>query len=652
MHSKLFKSVAFSVIALLLAVPEISAQSFRLFAVSDLLRVFEDGYKLPPMSDTIKLFGIRGEVISGQFVIKAEQNLSNVRIETGRLENTNDRSSLSPDIISWNYVGSIPLTKNASNQPIGTVIRRAPALFPDYLMQEKQIDIKEKSWKSAWLTINIPENVVPGSYSGKVTVKSGQTEQSLPLFITVYPLTLPEERHLKVTEWYTTGKFGKYHGIKDEYSPEWFGMLKKYADNMAAHRQNMFEVPMNSIVIRKSATGNLEFDFSRFDQIAQVFWDTKKMDWLETGELAKFGEGAFASTEIVLKDFLVIKSETGEKITVPGTEVIPYLLPAFEDHLQKKGWLDKTYFHIKDEPSHHNALKWIEISTYIHKYAPHLKRIDAVCTSFLFGNIEAAVPKLDHLDAGFDVYKKGQHDGAELWFYTVGVYQGNNYPNKTIDMPLIDTRIMHWLNYKYDLAGYLHWGWNQWTDDPFKDTGEHIGDAWHVYPVKDGVLNSLRWEQMRNGIQDFEYFRMLEKRIAALKDSLGSRVAWIVPTQRSKEIITNVAIGLKEHSVDPEVFYKAKKEVIKELTEFNTSPMIYVQTNPAEHGTVINRSVVELLGWVEPSTKIFVNGNELPVTKDGLFMERYLIFVGDKLEIKARNSKGEKTLTRVFNVTY
>ena len=147
MHSKLFKSVAFSVIALLLAVPEISAQSFRLFAVSDLLRVFEDGYKLPPMSDTIKLFGIRGEVISGQFVIKAEQNLSNVRIETGRLENTNDRSSLSPDIISWNYVGSIPLTKNASNQPIGTVIRRAPALFPDYLMQEKQIDIKEKSWK-------------------------------------------------------------------------------------------------------------------------------------------------------------------------------------------------------------------------------------------------------------------------------------------------------------------------------------------------------------------------------------------------------------------------------------------------------------------------------------------------------------------------
>ena len=29
----------------------------------------------------------------------------------------------------------------------------------------------------------------------------------------------------------------------------------------------------------------------------------------------------------------------------------------------------------------------------------------------------------------------------------------------------------------------------------------HLGDGWHVYPVKDGVLNSLRWEQLRNGVQ-------------------------------------------------------------------------------------------------------------------------------------------------------
>jgi hypothetical protein len=85
-------------------------------------------------------------------------------------------------------------------------------------------------------------------------------------------------------------------------------------------------------------------------------------------------------------------------------------------------------------------------------------------------------------------------NGAELWFYTVGIYQGFRYPNKTIDMPLMDSRILHWLNYAYDLTGYLHWGWNQWNENPYTDVGEHIGDAWHVYPARNGVLNSIRWE--------------------------------------------------------------------------------------------------------------------------------------------------------------
>jgi hypothetical protein len=630
----------------------VTAQNFRLFAVSDLDRVFEDGYKLPALSDTLKIFGIKGETISGQFTLNAKKRLTNASIVIGILKNSSSDIFLPESSAEWNFVGSIPLSKNASNQPKNAVVRQAPAKFPDYLMKEKHIDIGEGTWQSVWLTFCIPEDAAPGDYLGNVTVKSVQGDQSMPVRLTVYPLVLPAARHLKVTEWYTTDDFAKFHGISKKYSPEWFGMLRKYADNMVAHRQNIFQVPMSSITILTAGNGELAFDFSLFDQIAQVFWATGKMDYLETGELARFGEGGFSSTEISLKDFPVKNSTTGETVTMKGQEVIPYLLPAFEMHLRQKGWLEKTLFHVQDEPSHHNALKWIDISQYLHKYAPDLKRIDAVCTSFLFGNIDIAVPKLDHLDAGYEKYRMEQQKGTELWFYTVGIYQASMYPNKTIDMPLIDNRILHWLNYRYDLKGYLHWGWNQWTDNPYKDPDIHVGDGWHVYPVRDGVINSLRWEQMRNGIQDYEYFVMLENKVRALKDSLGARFVWIDPGQRGKEIISQVAIGLKEHSDDPSVLYKAKMTAIKEIMEFNTSPRIYVQTNPIEHGTLINRSVVELLGWVEPGTDLSVNGTTLPVAKDGLFMERYLIYVGEKLEITARNSKSEKVITRVFNMTY
>lgn len=649
--SKLINSVALLAAAILVNHSVLNAQSFRVFAVSDLVQVFEDGYKLPATYDTIKIFGIRGEIVSGQFALNAKKRMNDVTVEISSLRNLTNGNTLPANSAEWNFVGSIPLGKNTPNQPMSALVRPAPARFPDYLMSERQLNIKEKTFQSVWLTINIPETVEPGKYIGKVTVKSAQGNQSLPLYVTVYPLTLPAERHLKIVEWYDTDRFPELHGIKEEYSEAWFNMLRTYAENMVAHRQNVFRVPMNAIVIRKSGTNEFEFDFLRFDEIARLFWNTKGMDYLETGFLTKFGGGEWFSTEIFLNDFPVINALTGEKMTMRGEEVIPYLLPAFESHLREKGWLHKTFFHIKDEPSLHNALAWKEVSSYLHRYAPELRRIDAIETTYLLDEIEIAVPKLDALASWYKSYKEWEKKDNELWFYTVGIYQGSRLPNKTIDMPVMDSRIMHWLNYKYNATGYLHWGWNQWTANPYVDADIHIGDGWHVYPVKNGVLNSLRWEQMRNGIQDYEYFWMLENKIKILKDSLGSRFAWIDPKQRGKEIVSNVVMGFAEHTDDPQVLYKAKMQVIKELLEFDTSPRIYVQTNPLVNSSFTDGSSVEVFGWTEPGTKIVVNGKELPVSKQGLFLEQFGLTTGDNvIRVQATNGKGSKEIVRNYMI--
>ena len=651
-YSTILISAACYAIILLICCSPLTAQTFKLYAVNDLDRVFEDGYNLPAMHDTMKIFGIKGEIISGQCALQAKSNLTNVTVIVTDLKNLITGIPLSVKDVEWNFVGSIPLTKNAPNQPKSAVVRIAPARFPDYLMSEKQINVKENSYQSIWLTINIPDTIIAGTYIGKIIVKSTQGEQSLPISITVYPLILPSKRHLKVTEWYNTDNFSKFHGIKETYSEAWFRMLRRYADNMVEHRQNVFQVPINTIEIQRFNNGELEFDFSRFDQIAQVFWDTKKMDYLETGELAKFGgEGHWESNEIVLKDFLVKNIDTSKKETLPGKEVIPYLLPAFESHLRGKGWLDKTLFHVKDEPSLHNALAWREISSYLHQFAPDLRRIDAIGTTFLSDNIEIAVPELDCIGTWTEDYRKAARKGIEIWFYTVGIFQAGKYPNKTIDMPLMDNRILHWLNYKYDLAGYLHWGWNAWTENPYLDVGKHIGDGWHVYPVKNGVLNSLRWEQMRNGLQDYEYFRMLEDKISILKDSLGSRFSWIDPKQRGKEIAGKIVTGFAEHSNDPQLLYKAKREIINELLEFNTAPRIYVQINSGEKSRLLNRTSVEIYGWTELGTKIVINGQELPISKQGLFLLDFSLSPNENIiKVQASNAKGSKEIIRSYVV--
>jgi len=626
-----------------------AAQSFKLSAVSDMVRVFEDGYKLPQMYDSIKIFGIRGEIISGQFVISARKNLTDVTVEISELKDNMTGNSLPAAAVAWNFVGSIPLTKNTPNQPVSALVRQAPARFPDYLMSERQIAVKEKTWQSAWFTFSIPEKAVAGTYAGRVTVRSGLETQSLPVGITVFPLTIPEQRHLNVVEWYSTGGFPKLYGIKERYSPEWYAMLRKYAENMVEHRQNSFRVGMDVIEIQQSKEGTFSFDFSRFDQIADVFWSTGKMDYLETGFLALRGEKGWSDTNFRWQTFRVKRSDTGETFILNGPEVIPSLVSAFEAHLRQKGWLDKTWFHIQDEPAVHNALSWIEFSRFINKYGPDLIRMDAIETTYLLNDIEIAVPKLDHFSTWYDSYRKWMQKGNELWFYTVGIYQGSLFPNKTIDVPLIDSRIMHWLNYKYDATGYLHWGWNQWTDDPFTEIGQHIGDGWHVYPSKDGVLNSLRWEEMRNGIQDYEYLWMLENKIITLKDLLGSRFSWIKPEQRGKEIAGQVVQGFADRTNDPEVLNSAKRQLITELLDFGKSPSLYIQTNPLEGSEITSGSSVEVFGWTEPGTKIVVNNTELPVSKQGLFLEQFQLSAKrNTIVVQASGTNGIKRIVRTY----
>ena len=152
--------------------------------------------------------------------------------------------------------------------------------------------------------------------------------------------------------------------------------------------------------------------------------------------------------------------------------------------------------------------------------------MDAIETPHCLDRLEVWVPKLDHYATWQEAYNDAQRRGNEMWFYTVGIFQAGAYMNKTVDVPLIQSRTLHWLNYRFGLTGYLHWGFNSWTDDPFEAPGQHRGDGWHVYPKKGGLLDSLRWEQMRNGIQDYECLRLLEEKIRP--DEEGNEPAGLV----------------------------------------------------------------------------------------------------------------------------
>jgi Domain of unknown function (DUF4091) len=626
-----------------------AAPILEIFATSDLDRVFEAGYGSPESRQSaLNVFGLRNETISAQCVLLAHEDLEGLALSVSPLRPTQGAGGIPEQNVHWNFIGSIFLEKNSPNRQKEDLLRPAPAWFPDYLSEDQQCSVRKGNRKAVYLTIEIPRETPPGEYRATITATAGGTGASVPLVLQVYPLTLPQERHVWVTEWFSTSAFRKHHQLNSSDDEHFYRMLKVYAENMAEHRQNVFRVGLESVECRRMADGKLQFDFSRFDRLAQVFWDTGRMDLLETGFIAQFGKGGWSGSEIVLGNFSV-KDANGQSASVSGEEFLPQFLPAFVIHLRAKGWLAKTVFHICDEPSDHNIMAWRNASEFLHRLAPELRRIDAIETPHCLGALEIWVPKLDHLATWHDAYEAAQRQGNELWFYTVGIFQGGSLLNKTVDVPLIETRLMHWLNYRYNLRGYLHWGFNAWTDDPINAPGQHRGDGWHVYPKKDGLLNSVRWEQMRNGLQDYECLWLLENQISQVRATLAARVAALIdPRQRGIEIASQVISDYREHTRDPEVLYQARRQAIEEALALEQSPRVLLQTFPLEHSTIVIGCAIDLHGWAEPGTALTANGQSIPVAADGLFLAQIPPSAEGKILLEAQGKSGKKSLVRQF----
>jgi hypothetical protein len=141
------------------------------------------------------------------------------------------------------------------------------------------------------------------------------------------------------------------------------------------------------------------------------------------------------------------------------------------------------------------------------------------------------VPQLGRFDEQVALLAERQRAGNEVWYYTC-LFPRGRYMNRLMDLPLLKARLLHWLNYRYSLTGFLHWGWNFWTPEPMKDTQPVInmnltllpsGDAFIVYPdrARLSVFPSIRLEAMRAGVEDYEMLVALARRDRAAADALA-----------------------------------------------------------------------------------------------------------------------------------
>jgi hypothetical protein len=422
------------------------------------------------------------------------------------------------------YVDQIPAS-HTTKTPGHDQLRAAPAMFPDPLLEDETIDVRAGDNQACWITVPVPVETQPGDYKATAVLTAKvfgmDTSATLPLSMKVYPATITDTR-LEIANWFQIWHRGD-QPTPEQYSEQWWDMLKLYVDDMVAHRQTMARVETLWIVkYVKDENGKLAFDFSNFDRWVQLLFDAgiEKVESLQfawrTGKWEEpFGVETHAPGEVGYKGGKAFRGTMVPPDSPEAREFYSQWFPAFTAHLREKGWLDKFVQHVGDEPVTENAASYMAAAKLVRDYAPELPIMEACLSHDMVGSIDIWVPILQHLHKDFAFFKERQNAGDELWFYTCVNPQGE-YANRFLEQPLIKTRLLHWINFRYNITGYLHWGYNFWRPHPWDNGADPkaplpAGDMNIVYPAKDsyGIIGSIRWEAMRDGIEDHELLSQL-----------------------------------------------------------------------------------------------------------------------------------------------
>ncbi|MBX7256929.1 MAG: DUF4091 domain-containing protein [Candidatus Hydrogenedentes bacterium] len=549
--------------------PMAHAQKMEIWSVDPLIKVFRDAE--PARGGTIVAEAARGEHVSLQVVVRSASEISGLKAEVTPFSIRGGGEPLKA--IAPRFVGYVPVDRPIQKPPKDE-LRMPPADYPDPLLEVEQIDVAANQVQPIWVTVKVPVDAKPGVYRAELRVDGTTDGKPVKakerLAIRVYPVTV-EKTRLKVTDWFGVNALHldvKLEGNDDEY----FNLLGRFARNMAEHRHNVALIsPLSLATFSASADGKLQADWTRFDRFVDVCIDAGLVGTIEGGHIGgRVGDWSsqFGVTIVGVQDGKAVM-KSADPASPEADAFYAWYFPALIAHLKEKGWLDRYIQHLADEPIPSNVESWKAIAALVRKYAPELRTIDACHTKELVGSMDIWVPQLNYLHQDFAHYQERQKAGDEVWFYTC-VYPQGEYANRFIEQPLIKTRLLHWINFKYGITGYLHWGYNHWrAESPYTSTTvAHggppylpAGDPWIVYPGKNGPWDSIRWEAMRDGIVDHELLSMLaEEQSRSMKR--------IKEKDTVQTLASSFVLDFDKYNTDVQQFRKARRELLKQLSAY------------------------------------------------------------------------------------
>lgn len=461
-----------------------------------------------------------------------------------RLTDVPDAERLAVTFTSASPLGAEIFRELTVNVPVNTGVRGFTADWAtanEYATREAPFDVYDPLCpvtadgfrpgrdEAIYVSLRPDPALTAGTYEGTLNVAVAGEEITIPVALAVADAVLPAET-LKITNWFSLFNMAGPHGAV-RWSEEHWRLIEAYGRAMRRIRQNYFWIKRDTVDVSVDGAGKYVFDFTRTERLIRLY--------LSLGFKGIEGAPLFYREGWDKAEFMVRTPAGAVRATSPeGYEFVAAYLRAWGDFLRRNGWYDITLMHVGDEPHERAADEYRILSGIVRKFLPGMKLIEAVETYDLNGAVDVWVPKNDYYERNRAQIEAHRAKGDEIWFYTCCI-PGGHYANRLLDFPLLRTRMLHWGNYRYGLTGYLHWGLNQWSGDPYVSTappngpGNRLpaGDSHILYPCgdlkKDGftqVLGSMRGEMMKSGAEDYELLRALAEKDPGKADAICASV--------------------------------------------------------------------------------------------------------------------------------
>lgn len=414
-------------------------------------------------------------------------------------------------------------------------IRTTPGLYPDVLqpLEPNGRLIVSQNLKALMVEVDTQGRVPAGVYPITVCFNLGEEKYKKTFELEIIDACLPEQ-DIKYTQWLHCDSLKDYYRT-EAFDNRHFEIIENYVKTAVRYGVNTLltpvltppldtyvggERPTMQLVGVKRDNGVYSFDFSLLRRWVEMC-DRLGIKYLEISHL--FTQwGAKAAPKVMATVDGEYKRIFGWDTAATGEEYAGFLqqfIPAFLECMKGLDGADRRcLFHVSDEPNAEQLDNYLAAKSVVAPLLEGYPIIDALSSYDFYskGIVENPVTSIQHIEPFIE------NNVENLWGYYC-VCEGKEVSNRFIAMPSHRNRIIGTQIYKYDLSGFLHWGYNFYYNqfsyafvNPFMSTdGEYFssaGDVFSVYPGPDGKpWESIRLLVFYDALQDVRAFKLCEQ---------------------------------------------------------------------------------------------------------------------------------------------